>query len=68
MTGDNDEDYPTYARTYAGLRIYHDKMNPDRIIGMLEIHPSQTQVKGRVQIKPSGRVFTPPIGGWFLST
>ena len=63
-----DDDYATCSRTYAELRIYHDDLDPERITGLLGIQPSQTQVKGRAYTKPSGREFTPPIGGWFLST
>lgn len=68
MSADYDNDYATCARTHAGLRIYHDQLDPDRVTGMLGIEPTRTQVKGQVEIRPSGREFTPPIGGWFLST
>ncbi len=63
-----NDDYPTCARTYAGLRIYHDALSPDQITDMLGIEPSCTQVKGRAITKSSGVEFMPPIGGWFLST
>jgi len=65
---DYDDGYPTCSRTYAGLRIYHDDLDPERITGLLGIEPSRTQVKGWVTTSRSGREFSPPIGGWFLST
>ncbi len=68
MPTDYDDDYPTCRGTYAGLRIYHDDLDPDRITGLLGIEPSDTQVKGRVITTQYGRKFKPPIGGWFLSS
>jgi hypothetical protein len=68
VTTDYNDDYPTCFVTYADLRIYHDDLDPDRITGLLGIEPSWAQVKGRAYTKPNGREFTPPIGGWFLST
>ena len=64
MPADYNDDYPTCRKTYAGLRIYHDELDPDRITGLLGIEPSRTQVKGRIT---SGKI-PPPTGGWFLST
>jgi hypothetical protein len=69
MSMDYDDDYPTCSKTRAGLRIDHDDLNPERIIGLLGIEPSETQVKGRGQIRPNGTESGPaPIEGWFLST
>ena len=68
MPTDYDDDYPTCSKAYAGLRIYHDDLDPDRVTGLLGIEPSQTQVRGQVLTRSTGRPFTPPIGGWFLST
>ena len=68
MPTDYDDDYPTCLETHAGMRIYHDDLDPDRITGLLGIEPSQTQVKGLVHTRANGAEFTPPIGGWFLST
>src|SRR5437762_13576226 len=65
---DYDDDYPTCARTYASLRIYHEDLDPDSITRILSVEPTQAQVKGRLCTSPSGRTFTPEIGGWFLST
>jgi len=68
MPADYDDEYASCAQTYATLLIYHDDLDPERITGLLGIEPSHTQVRGRVLTKPSGKTFTPPIGGWFLST
>lgn len=68
MPTDYDDDYPTCLKTYAGLRIYHEELDPERITGLLGIQPSKTQVKGRPFTPPKGKEFIPPIGGWFLST
>jgi hypothetical protein len=65
---DYDDDYATCARTYAGLDISHDDLDPDRITGLLGLQPTWTQVKGRTLIRPGGKKFTPPIGLWCLST
>ncbi len=68
MPADDDNDYATCAKTYAQLRIYHDDLDPERITGLLGIEPSQIQIRGRVHTTSIGKEFTPPIGGWFLST
>src|SRR4051812_6079927 len=63
-----DDDYPTCSRTYAGLRIYQNDLDPDRITRLLGVEPTDTQVRGRVSTEPRGSKFVPRIGGWFLST
>ncbi len=63
-----DDDYPTCARTYATLHIYHDDLDPNAITRILGIEPTRTQVKGRLCTSMTGRTFEPEIGGWFLST
>src|SRR5689334_22100177 len=64
-----NDDYATCARTYAGLDIYHDDLDPDRITSLLSLRPTWTQVKGRtLLLRPGGKEFTPPIGLWCLST
>ena len=68
MPADYDDDYATCAKTYAGLRIYHDDLDPERITGLLGIEPSQIQIRGRVYTTSIGQEFTPQLGGWFLST
>jgi Domain of unknown function (DUF4279) len=68
MPVDYDDDYPTCLKTYAGLRIYHDDLDPERISSLMGIAPCQTQVRGQVQTTSIGKEFIPPIGGWFLST
>ncbi len=68
MPTDYNDAYPSCAKTHAGLRIYHDDLDPDRITRLLTIEPSHVQVRGRVYTGNYGREFTPPIGGWFLST
>ncbi len=55
-------------KTHAQLRIYHDELDPERITSLLGIEPSQIQVRGRARTTSIGKDFTPPIGGWFLST
>ena len=63
-----NDSYPSCSNTYATLRIYHDNLDPSRITRVLDIEPSQVQVKGQVVTGNYSRVFTPPIGGWFLTT
>ena len=63
-----DDDYPTCARTYATLRIYHEDLDPASITRLLGVEPTHTQVKGRLCTSITGRTFNPEIGGWFLST
>jgi hypothetical protein len=69
MLTDYDDEYPTCLKTHAGLRIYHDDLDPERITGLLGIEPSKTQVKGRGHTRSNGMESRPaPIGGWFLSS
>jgi hypothetical protein len=63
-----DDDYPTCARTYATLRIYHKDLDPESITLNLGIQPTRVQVKGRPVTDSIGMTFNPPIGGWFLSS
>ena len=68
MPADYDDDYATCEKTYAGLRIYHYALDPERITVLLGIEPSQIQIRGRVHTTSIGKEFTATIGGWFLST
>jgi hypothetical protein len=63
-----DEDYPACARTYATLRIYHEDLDTDSLTLLLGVEPTHAQVKGLPCTHPTGRTFTPVLGGWFLST
>src|SRR5258708_4925009 len=58
------DDYPTCEETYATLRVYHDKLEPNAISNRLALVPSDAQKKG--DIRSSGHSL--PIGGWFLSS
>lgn len=69
VTTENDDDgYPTCAKTHAGLRIYHDELDPGSVMSTLGVQPTRTQVKGQACTGASGRTLTPEVGGWFLST
>lgn len=45
--------------TYAGLRIYDDELDPERITSLLGIEPSGTQVRGRAQTTSIGGIGQP---------
>ncbi len=51
-----DKKYPTCSKTYATLRIYHDKITPEEITQSLDIVPTYCQLKNE-KIK---------FSGWFL--
>ena len=53
-----DRKYPTCSKTYATLRIYHDKITPEEITQSLDILPTDCQLKNE-KIK---------FNGWFLSS
>lgn len=53
-----DKKYPTCSKTYATLRIYHDKITPEEITQSLDILPTDCQLKNE-KIK---------FNGWFLSS
>jgi hypothetical protein len=59
-----DDDYPTCEETYATLRIYHDRLDPDDVSKRLALTPSNAHKKG--DTLESGRAL--PSGGWFLSS
>ena len=37
--------YPNFSKTYATLRIYHDKITPEEITQSLDILPTDCQMK-----------------------
>ena len=53
-----DRKYPTFSKTYATLRIYHDKITPEEITQLLDILPTDCQLK-------NGKI---KFNGWFLSS
>ena len=59
------DDYPTCARTYATLRIYHDGDSPHEVSRILELEPSSFQIKG-AEWKRRDQTRTYPLSGWFL--
>lgn len=63
-----DDDYPTCARTYCSLSIHHDERDPEPITALLGLQPTRTQTKGRTVTRPGGKVFTPPVSLWTVST
>ena len=42
-----DRKYPTCSKTYAILRIYHDKLTPEEMTQLLDILPTDCQLKNR---------------------
>ena len=42
-----DRKYPTFSKTYATLRIYQNKITPEEITQLLDILPTDCQLKNR---------------------
>ena len=53
-----DRKYPTFSKTYATLRIYQNKITPEEITQLLDILPTDCQLK-------NGKI---KFNGWFLSS
>ena len=50
-----DRKYSTFSKTYVTLRIYHDKITPEEITQLLDILPTDCQIK-------NGKI---KFNGWF---
>ena len=57
-------DYPTCARTYATLRIYHPSLDPDSITRGLEIEPTEVRRAGEARLRQRGVIAK--RSAWFL--
>lgn len=42
---EQNTNYPNFGKTYATLRIYHDKITPEEITQSLDILPADCQMK-----------------------
>jgi hypothetical protein len=60
-------DYPTCARTFATLRVYPERLDPDEVTRRLGIEPSNLQRKGDPLTKSKQPVLA-KTHGWFLTT
>src|SRR3954466_1603201 len=59
--------YPTCARTFATLRIYPERIDPDEVTARRHIEPSGFQRKGDPLTKSKQPVLA-KTHGWFLTT
>lgn len=55
--------YPSCARTYATLCIYHRSLEPKEITAMLNLNPDRVVKKGELSA-----IGTIPSNGWFVTT
>jgi hypothetical protein len=63
-----DDEYDTCEFTYAELRVYPGKANPESVTHHLGIAPTSTMIKGKRKVNSLGRERIAPMNGWFLSS
>jgi hypothetical protein len=62
------KDFGGPLTTYASLYIAHNNMSPDDISGILQLQPTDKQVKGDIICLPSKKIKVAAISYWKLST